>query len=288
MWRIKEREKLKRQKKKGMMAMGVITWGIRSGAQQHICEPAAADVFRTMSRRAQMTRSMSQDNDLVVRKRDRGDMDDAEVTDGGTVKRRTRDTESKKAKQSPSGKALVASGASGKRFFSYAQIHETIIKLRDRVKNFNPDVMIAIGGGGFIPARILRTVVKIPILAVSLELYDDATSTAKSQVKKVQWFDETSGVGKLVRGKRVLVVDEVDDTRTTLAYCVAELRKTNSPAAIAVCVVHNKLKPKRATLPDDVEYMAGADVPNRWNCYPWDAEAYGHSIVEHEKLSRCE
>lgn len=26
-----------------------------------------------------------------------------------------------------------------------------------RVKEFNPDVIIAIGGGGFIPARMLRT-----------------------------------------------------------------------------------------------------------------------------------
>lgn len=23
-----------------------------------------------------------------------------------------------------------------------------------------------------------------------------------------------------------------------------------------------------------------------WNCYPWDAEAYGHTIKEHEALAR--
>ena len=37
-------------------------------------------------------------------------------------------------------------------------------------KAFKPDVIIAIGGGGFIPARMLRTELKIPILAISLEL----------------------------------------------------------------------------------------------------------------------
>ena len=26
-----------------------------------------------------------------------------------------------------------------------------------KIKQFNPDVIVAIGGGGFIPARILRT-----------------------------------------------------------------------------------------------------------------------------------
>ena len=64
---------------------------------------------------------------------------------------------------------------------------------------------------------------KVPILAVSLELYDDATKTARKKVVKKQWFDDTSGVGKLVRGMRVLVVDEVDDSRATLEYCVQEL-----------------------------------------------------------------
>ena len=46
---------------------------------------------------------------------------------------------------------------------------------------------------------MLRTEVKVPILAVSLELYDDNTNTKNQVVKKVQWFDETSGVGKQVR-----------------------------------------------------------------------------------------
>ena len=39
--------------------------------------------------------------------------------------------------------------------------------------------MVAIGGGGFIPARMLRTEVRVPILAVSLELYDDVRRKAE-------------------------------------------------------------------------------------------------------------
>lgn len=148
------------------------------------------------------------------------------------------------AKQDPAGKNQRMVAADGKVYFSYAQIHETVSGLVDRVKEFNPDVIIAIGGGGFIPARMLRTQIRKPILAVSLELYDDDTGQKGQRVKKVQWFDETSGVGREVRGKRVLIMDEVDDTRTTLKYCVEEVMKTNAPAAIAVVVVHNKLKPK--------------------------------------------
>eukprot|EP00536_Pseudo-nitzschia_multiseries_P001053 jgi/Psemu1/300493/fgenesh1_kg.13_\ len=95
-----------------------------------------------------------------------------------------------------------------------------------------------------------------------------------------------SQVGSQVRGQKVLVVDEVDDTRTTLQYCVEELIRTNCPAEIAVAVVHNKLKPKKGRLPDGVLYLAGADVENHWNCYPWDAAAYGNTIYEHEELAR--
>ena len=70
-------------------------------------------------------------------------------------------------------------------------------------------------------------------------------------------------------------MDEVDDTRTTLAACVSELRKRHKPSQVGCLVVHNKLKAKRASLPTDATYIACEEVPDEWNCYPWDAAAYG-------------
>mmetsp|Transcript_43592 Transcript_43592/g.70131 ORF Transcript_43592/g.70131 Transcript_43592/m.70131 type:complete len:242 (-) Transcript_43592:179-904(-) len=195
--------------------------------------------------------------------------------------------EAKLAKQDPAEKAKRAKAADGRIYFSYAQIHEAVSSCVPKVKAFNPDVIIAIGGGGFIPARMLRTEVRVPILAVSLKLYDHETDQMQSKVVKTQWFDETSEEGKKVRGKRVLIVDEVDDTRKTLKFCVDEVKKTNVPSAIAVLVVHNKLKKKLAELPKDVVYIAAENVPDNWNCYPWDAAKYdGRSIYEHEDLAR--
>jgi len=189
------------------------------------------------------------------------------------------------AKQDPAFKATKAP-IEGKVYFSYADIHDTVVGLVPKIKEFDPAVIIAIGGGGFIPARMLRTDLKIPILAVTLELYDDSTNTVKSNVTKIQWFDEQSEVGRKVRGQKVLIVDEVDDTRTTLQYCVEEVIRTNEPSEIAVAVVHNKVKPKQGELPEGVLYMAGADVEDHWNCYPWDASAYGNTIFEHEELAK--
>eukprot|EP00529_Nitzschia_sp_RCC80_P033595 CAMPEP_0113500262 /NCGR_PEP_ID=MMETSP0014_2-20120614/32215_1 /TAXON_ID=2857 /ORGANISM="Nitzschia sp." /LENGTH=202 /DNA_ID=CAMNT_0000394547 /DNA_START=13 /DNA_END=621 /DNA_ORIENTATION=- /assembly_acc=CAM_ASM_000159 len=172
----------------------------------------------------------------------------------------------------------------GKVYFSYADVHNSILSLVPEIEEFKPTVLIAIGGGGFIPARILRTSIKKPILAVSLELYDDTTNTARDKVKCLQWFDDTRWPGDLVPGGNVLIIDEVDDTRTTLQYCVQEVARHN-PAKIGVAVVHNKIKPKRGVLPSDVVYFAGAHVEDHWNCYPWDAADYGRSIADHEALA---
>ena len=84
----------------------------------------------------------------------------------------------------------------------------------------------------------------------------------------------------------MLIVDEVDDTRTTLEYAIKEVLK-DGPAAVAVACVHNKKKPKKGQIPAGVEYWSGEDVEDHWNCYPWDAESYGRDIYEHERLARA-
>jgi hypoxanthine phosphoribosyltransferase len=105
--------------------------------------------------------------------------------------------------------------------------------------DFNPTLMIAIGGGGYVPARILRSFLKqpgspnIPIQAIGLSLYetlggseDTAVEAPGTKVTRTQWLD-LSAIGEMENlvGKHVLIVDEVDDTRTTLEYAVKELEK---------------------------------------------------------------
>jgi hypoxanthine phosphoribosyltransferase len=113
------------------------------------------------------------------------------------------------------------------------------------LEEFQPQLMIAIGGGGYVPARILRSFLKqpgspnIPIQAIGLSLYETLPSTHPSasntpgeveqpgtKVTRTQWVDLTSlGEMENLVGKRILIVDEVDDTRTTLEYAVKELEK---------------------------------------------------------------
>jgi hypoxanthine phosphoribosyltransferase len=158
--------------------------------------------------------------------------------------------------------------------------------------------MIAIGGGGFIPARILRTFLKktsrgnIPIQAIGLSLYEELANAGGeekpgTQVQKTQWLNFGASHSEIsLLGRRILIVDEVADTRTTLAFAVEELKKDieaeeirhgmkpgESNTVLGVFVLHNKLKEKKRGLPKDImeNYFAAVEMPDQWLVYPWDA-----------------
>ncbi len=153
--------------------------------------------------------------------------------------------------------------------FSYAGIHHTVSRMAQAItaSGFEADLIVAIGSGGFIPARILRTYIKKPILTVGISYYD-ADNRPTRFPRTIQWIDE---VEQKLSGKRILLVDEVDDSRVTLQYCLRELLR-HGPREIAVAVLHNKNKPKGGCLPAEVRhYFVGQELEDRWICYPWDA-----------------
>ncbi|KAG2011564.1 hypothetical protein CC2G_011666 [Coprinopsis cinerea AmutBmut pab1-1] len=157
---------------------------------------------------------------------------------------------------------------------TYNDIHNLIRKRTPQIaKEFNPDLLIAIGGGGFFPARVMRTFLRgethnktLQIQAIGLSLYEPIEgSTAEqigNEVIRTQWLGPNSG--KMLVGRRNLIVDEVDDTRKTLCYALSELKKDveqellNYPedqrgqlreaTKFAIFVVHNKKKPKLAEI----------------------------------------
>jgi hypoxanthine phosphoribosyltransferase len=150
---------------------------------------------------------------------------------------------------------------SGKMYFTYDQIHEQINSLAKHAKEFHPDYIVAIGGGGLIPARLLRNHIDVPILVVTVVSY---SGEQQGTIKKIQWVDDS-----LITNKRILIVDEINDTGATLEYCVNELNKS-CPARIAVAMLHHKEKAKICTLDSHIEYFIGKRVPDRWIVYPWD------------------
>ena len=156
-----------------------------------------------------------------------------------------------------------------KLFVKYSDVHKLVAKTAADIaaSGWEPDLIVAIASGGFIPARIFKTYLKKNIYVVGLQRYFDDSSPIPVPMK-VQWIDE---VERKLSGKKILLVDEVDDTRITLAYCTGELLK-NHPAEIRVAVLHQKEKPKLASYPEPVKVSyEGIRVPDIWIKYPWDA-----------------
>lgn len=189
---------------------------------------------------------------------------------------------------------------------TYNDIHTLIMNTTPKIAaDFPPDILLAIGGGGFFPARVMRTFLReqtpnktLQIQAIGLSLYEPVDGTSAEQigqnVVRTQWLDKA---GKEVLGKRILIVDEVDDTRKTLHYAVSELQKDieaellNYPESerdtlrnatkFGIFVVHNKNKEKLANLPEGTPYYAGEEVEDVWLDYPWEAI----NIELHNKLA---
>lgn len=191
-----------------------------------------------------------------------------------------------------------------KLYVTYNDVHKLCQQSADKLlADFQPQLMIAIGGGGYVPARILRSFLKkpgsanIPIQAIGLSLYEslgnDEVEAPGTKVTRTQWLD-FSALGEMANlvGKRVLIVDEVDDTRTTLEYAVKELEKDveiarqkigpDAPKTqFSIFVLHNKDKPKKGKLPEEMMshgYSAAKTVGDVWICYPWEAT----DIDEHD------
>ncbi|KAF7560828.1 hypothetical protein G7046_g3326 [Stylonectria norvegica] len=194
-----------------------------------------------------------------------------------------------------------------KLYVTYNDVHKLCQASADKLlADHKPQLLIAIGGGGYVPARILRSFLKkagspnIPIQAIGLSLYEslggDEVEAPGTKVTRTQWLDLTAlGEMENLVGKRILIVDEVDDTRTTLEYAVKELEKDVEAARqrlgggapktqFSIFVLHNKDKPKKGKLPDDMMatgYAAAHTVGDVWINYPWEAA----DIDEHDRLA---
>ncbi|KAF3480752.1 xanthine phosphoribosyltransferase 1 [Arthroderma uncinatum] len=194
-------------------------------------------------------------------------------------------------------------------YVTYNQVHKLCQASAGRILDeFRPNLMIAIGGGGYVPARMLRSFLKqkdspnIPIQAIGLSLYEDLgrgdpEEVPGTKVTRTQWLDLSSLEMANLIGKNVLIVDEVDDTRTTLEYAVRELEKDvelaqkqlgrqGEKTTFSIFVLHNKNKPKKGQLPADMleegRYLAAVTSEDVWICYPWEAT----DIDEHDRLAK--
>jgi hypoxanthine phosphoribosyltransferase len=126
-----------------------------------------------------------------------------------------------------------------------------------RSSGYRPDLVIAIGRGGYVPARILCDLLSLNRLtSVRAEHWG---TPAEKEEKAVIRFPVCTGI----RGERILIVDDVTDTGDSMAVVVDHV-KGLGPSEVRTAVLHHK--EVSGFLPD---YFAVVCPVWKWIVYPW-------------------
>lgn len=125
-----------------------------------------------------------------------------------------------------------------------------------RVSGFRPDLVVAIGRGGYAPARLVCDFLHLgQLTSIKVEHY---VATHKQAEVVIRYPLNTE-----VRGLNLLVVDDVNDSGDTLAAVLRYLN-TFAPHSVKTAVLHEK---SHTTCP--VDYFAKRITKWRWIVYPW-------------------
>jgi hypothetical protein len=151
---------------------------------------------------------------------------------------------------------------------TWERIYELLLNLASKIRNsnFKPDVIVGISRGGWPPARIMSDLLENPELAnVKVEFYLGVAETKGEPVI-------TQPVSVSVRGKRVLVVDDVADTGKSLRLVRTHLKEQG---AVEVRIATIYYKPWSVLKPDWYERET-----SRWIVFPWERKETVRNLVE--------
>jgi hypoxanthine phosphoribosyltransferase len=126
-----------------------------------------------------------------------------------------------------------------------------------RESGYRPDLIVAIGRGGYVPARLLCDYLEIMgLTSIKVEHYLAGASRQEETIIRYPLKADITGL-------RVLLVDDVNDTGDTLVAATEHLQ-TFQPAEVRTAVIHEKTVSCIAA-----DYFAMRIVKWRWLIYPW-------------------
>jgi hypothetical protein len=151
---------------------------------------------------------------------------------------------------------------------SWNQVYTMLLRLADKIRKnkFDPDVIVGVSRGGWPPARVLSDLLGNPNLAtIRTEFYVGIAETGHEPAL-------TQPVSVPVRGKKVLLVDEVADTGKSLKLLKEHLIEQNA-SEVRVATVY--YKPWSTVKPDYYEKET-----RRWVVFPWERKETVRTIIE--------
>jgi hypothetical protein len=141
---------------------------------------------------------------------------------------------------------------------TWDQIYNMLLNLAEKIRKdgFKPDIIVGVSRGGWPPARVMSDLLGNPNLAnVKVEFYLGVAETKGEPIL-------TQPVSVEVKGKRVLVVDEVADTGKSLKLIKQHITEKGA-SEVKIATVY--YKPWSIVKPD---YYEGET--SRWIVFPWE------------------
>lgn len=144
---------------------------------------------------------------------------------------------------------------------SWDEAYRLSRKLACKIKSsgFYPDLIIAIGRGGYVPARIVSDFLLHSLLtSIKVEHWDNAACKRPEAAVRFPLAID-------VRGQKILIVDDVTDTGDTLRVTVDYVRSLDAGEIRTAVMQHKTVSPM---VPD---FYAEVIADWRWVIYPWAA-----------------
>jgi len=142
---------------------------------------------------------------------------------------------------------------------SWNTVHDLARTLASKIaeSGYRPDIIVAIGRGGWVPGRLLSDFLgQMDLTSFKIEHYQAARQLKRARVRYPLTAD--------LRGRRVLLVDDVADSGETFAVALKHMDSRGAPAELRTAVLHYK-----TVSPYVPDYYAQKIV--KWRCiiYPW-------------------
>jgi hypoxanthine phosphoribosyltransferase len=139
-----------------------------------------------------------------------------------------------------------------------------------------PDLIVAIGRGGFVPGRLICDFLLLnDLTSMKIEHYKRAADMQPET--KIRY-----PIPVYITGKKVLIVDDVTDTGDTLSLAVDYVRSLK-PADVRTAVLQHK-----TCSPFVPDYYAQKIIKWRWIIYPWaryeDLAGFTEKIIRNKNL----
>ena len=142
---------------------------------------------------------------------------------------------------------------------SWSEVQRLCLRLADLIResDYCPDIVVAIGRGGFVPARLLCDYLGIMALT-SIKIEHYLSGSSKQERAVIRYPLSTT-----IKDLRVLLVDDVNDSGDTLDVAIQHLNGFQ-PREVRTAVMHHKTSTHFA-----VDYQAKRITKWRWLIYPW-------------------